>query len=323
VVSVFGQPSDIDGNDRILILFTPRVNALTPRGAGSFVAGYFYGCDLLSRSRCSGTNRAEIFYSMVPDPGARWGDARSLPAVMASVPPVLAHEVQHMIHFARRGYSSDVLWLSEALAHTAEELVGDVLADRGLHDAAEDFFTGNSLRAAQYLVRTRSTSLIAEEMPGTLAVRGGGWLLLRYLRGHYGGDGLLDRLTASTRTGVDNITAETGMPWREILADFGIALWAHDAPGLSGTLEDRHRFVGPGPREFVENQFGNYPLQVPLSNWDDFSTALRLPASSQGYVRVAVPADGAPGPLNFVLSGSLGAPMGAADDVALSILRIR
>jgi hypothetical protein len=102
-VEVFGAPSDIDGNGRIVILFTPRVNELTPRNESSFVAGFFYGCDLVARSRCSGTNQAEIFYSVVPDPGGRWSDSRSQAIVRAAVPPVLAHEFQHMIHFARRG----------------------------------------------------------------------------------------------------------------------------------------------------------------------------------------------------------------------------
>jgi hypothetical protein len=113
---------------RIFILFTPRVNALTPRSSSSFITGFFYGCDLVSRSRCSGTNEGEIFYAS----GARSRrplERRPQPpsAVRAAVPPVLAHEFQHMIHFARRGFSSDVLWLSEGLAHTAEDLVADVL----------------------------------------------------------------------------------------------------------------------------------------------------------------------------------------------------
>ncbi|HSM35622.1 MAG TPA: IPT/TIG domain-containing protein, partial [Longimicrobiales bacterium] len=37
-VDVFGQPSDIDGNGRIIILFTPVVNELTPPNSDGFVA---------------------------------------------------------------------------------------------------------------------------------------------------------------------------------------------------------------------------------------------------------------------------------------------
>ncbi|HEX6589694.1 MAG TPA: IPT/TIG domain-containing protein, partial [Longimicrobiales bacterium] len=39
LVDVFGEPSDVDGNDRIIILFTPVVNRMTPPGSGtSYVA---------------------------------------------------------------------------------------------------------------------------------------------------------------------------------------------------------------------------------------------------------------------------------------------
>src|SRR5690606_26031962 len=34
--AVFGQASDVDGNDRVIIVFTPRVNALATRGAGFY-----------------------------------------------------------------------------------------------------------------------------------------------------------------------------------------------------------------------------------------------------------------------------------------------
>src|SRR5690606_6916213 len=111
VAGLFGPPTDVDGNNRIIILFTPRVNALTERGAEGFVAGYFYGCDLVDANRCRDTNRAEIFYSMVPDPQGQFGDPRSRAVVQRTVPGILAHEFQHMIHFGQKG-SLDVLWLS-------------------------------------------------------------------------------------------------------------------------------------------------------------------------------------------------------------------
>jgi hypothetical protein len=110
--TIFGATSDIDNNQRVVILLTPRVNALTPRGQQSFAAAYFYGCDLLARSRCSGSNLGEIFYALVPDPAGQWSDSRSVDLVLRTVPRVLAHEFQHMIQFARRGNTTDVLWLS-------------------------------------------------------------------------------------------------------------------------------------------------------------------------------------------------------------------
>jgi hypothetical protein len=43
--SVFGAVSDIDNNGRVIIVLTPAVNRLTPKGTGSFIGGYFYACD--------------------------------------------------------------------------------------------------------------------------------------------------------------------------------------------------------------------------------------------------------------------------------------
>ncbi|MCK5650063.1 MAG: hypothetical protein KAJ42_01745, partial [Gemmatimonadetes bacterium] len=43
VTEAFGQPSDVDENDRVIVLFTPSVNLLTPRGDDGYVGGFFYG----------------------------------------------------------------------------------------------------------------------------------------------------------------------------------------------------------------------------------------------------------------------------------------
>jgi hypothetical protein len=198
--AVFGAPSDIDANGRIIVVLTPAVNALTPRTDDSFIAGYFYGCDLVEAARCAETNRGEIFYSMVPDPNAQFSARRTKDTVLRTVPGVLAHEFQHMINFAGKSQRLDVLWLSEALAHMAEELVGKVFLARGDAVTATDFRSANFVRARQYLDAPEFISLISEDSPGTLEMRGGAWLLLQYAMGLYGGDALLGRLTKSTRS---------------------------------------------------------------------------------------------------------------------------
>ena len=50
VVASFGPESDIDRNGKVLVLMTPRVNALVAAndcGQHGFVTGFFYGRDLL------------------------------------------------------------------------------------------------------------------------------------------------------------------------------------------------------------------------------------------------------------------------------------
>lgn len=322
-VAAFGAPSDVDGNQRVLVLFTPAINQLTPRGESSFIAGYFYGCDLLSRSRCSGSNGAEIFYSMVPDPGGQWGEPRSTAAVMGAVPPVLAHEFQHMIHFAQRGMSADRLWLAEALAHTAEELTGDVFAARGDAGTAALFRTANHLRAQRYLTWPGGTSLLEDAAPGSLELRGGAWLFLRYLRGHYGGDDLLRRLTTTTRSGVDNVSFATGQTWSSLLTAFGVALWADGAPGSAGSLDERYRFIGFDLRSALEPLPGGYPLQPRTSVWRDLSVSGLLPPASVDHTLISTPADREQPPLHLVLSGARGAPLEPGAGAALTILRVR
>src|SRR5690606_34437623 len=115
-----------------------------------------------------------------------------------------AHEFQHMIHWGRLGRLDD-LWLSEALAHAAEDLVGDELLARADTPQAANFKLQNFVRAVTYLQDVSSTSVVSETPPGTLEMRGGAWLLLKHVAAHYGGPELLGRLTGSTRSGVANI----------------------------------------------------------------------------------------------------------------------
>lgn len=322
-VEVFGEPSDLDGNQRIIVLFTPRVNELTPRGQSSFIAGYFYGCDLVSRARCSGSNQGEIFYSIVPDPAGKWGDTRSHAAVMNTVPPVFAHEFQHMINFARRGFTADALWLSEALAHTAEELIADVFAARGAAATAAVYRTSNYFRAQFYLSDPGAASMIAEEPPGSLELRGAAWLFLRYLRAHYGGDDLLRRLTASSRSGAANVAAETGRPWAQLVAEFGVALYADGAPELEGQLPTRYGFGGFDLRRTLAPVPGGYTLRPRPLSWVDAQVVSDVSsASHEHFLVTATPATGAV-PLTFIVAGRRGAPISTSDAITVSVTRLR
>ncbi|CAN5604638.1 hypothetical protein BH23GEM10_BH23GEM10_07790 [soil metagenome] len=321
VSGVYGAPSDIDANGRVMMLFTPRVNALTPRASSSFVAGFFYGCDLVSRTRCSGSNRGEIFYSMVPDPAGQWSDSRSVAGVMATVPAVLAHEFQHMIHFARRGFSTEVLWLAEAMAHTAEELVGDAITAAGNREDARFFHDGNYSRAVSYLADIDQVSLISEDSPGTLEMRGGAWLFLKYLRGHYGDRDLLRRLTQTTRSGVANVTAEVPRAWEDLVTDFAIATWATGTPTGNFALDHRHRYQDFRPRDvLIGRNVSTYPLRTGLLPWRDFAVSMTLPSTSMHYTFVS--AGSSSGPLNMVLTGWHGAAIDTPG-ARLTVVRVR
>lgn len=316
LVDVYGAPSDLDGNGRIIILFTPVVNRLTPSGSGgSFVAGFFYGIDLLDHDR---GNQGEIFYTLVPDPEGEHGDVRTFDQMLTGVPPVLAHEFQHMIHFNQRVLVRDAEleapWLSEGLAHSAEELVGDAYLQRGDTDRAFVFKLQNYLRAESYLEAPEDVSPLDPETP--LAVRGAAWLLVEYLRQHFGGDDLLTELTQTTRSSVANATGATGLPWHTLLARWGTALWADDLEiaGLDPVytlpeLDLRALFEGVG-----------YPLVPHTLPFGDFARTVTLPASAASYH--LLDAGASPAPLNLVLTRRDGSTFGDGDEPLVTLLRL-
>lgn len=318
-VAIFGQPSDIDGNGRVVILFTPVVNEWTPRGSGGFVAGFFYSHDLTTSP---GSNRAEIFYSLVPDPNALFGDARQTNLLRQVVPPVLAHEYQHMIHFNQRtilrGAPWESLWLSEGLAHLAEDLVGDVFEARGETALADRFKQSNFLRVRDYLLQPAATSLVPTHGSGTLAERGAAWLFLRYLMTHYGGTELITRITQSVQSSAVNVSTQTETPWHLLVAQYGVAMWADDAPELEGTLDPLYRIDGVSVRERLQT----FPLvPIPVS-FGEFALTGTLQSSAPVHVMLRAPLDNT-SPLNLALAGSFGGSFAENTVPGLSILRVR
>ncbi|MCI0435485.1 MAG: hypothetical protein L0271_17845, partial [Gemmatimonadetes bacterium] len=321
VTRVFGSPSDLDANQRIVILFTPAVNQLTEPGASGLIAGYFYGCDLVPETRCSATNGGEILYSMVPDPSGQFSGVRSRNTVLRTVPGVLAHEFQHMIHFGRRNGSLDVLWIAEGLAHAAEDIVGDVFLARGDALTADDFRRPNHVRTQYYLGEPAMTPLIAEEAPGSLEMRGAAWLFMKYLMGHYGGNDLLGRVTGLLDRGVPNIVGATGRPWDELLSEFGMAVWADDAPELASTaIGTRFRFTNLNVRSVLAGIPGGYPLRPHMPGFGDFQWSGLIASAGQDYIQMRAPPANPPR-IHLALTGLRGALPGTP--VQLTILRIR
>ncbi len=231
VTDLFGATSDLDQNQRVIILFTPVVNSLTPRGAPGFIGGFFFGNDLLADNQ--GSNRGEIFYALVPDPAGVHSDPRTKDAVLQVVPAVLAHEFQHMVQFNQRylvlDAGQEALWLSEGLAQMAEEIVARRYEELGDDPSAELFRSGARARAVRYLGDPTDVSLIVSTGQGSLEERGAGFLHLLYLSDQEGVD-VLERLSTTTRRGVANVEAEVGRDWADVLADWWTATY-RDGPG--------------------------------------------------------------------------------------------
>ncbi|MFW6201746.1 MAG: IPT/TIG domain-containing protein [Gemmatimonadota bacterium] len=332
-VDAFGEPSDIDGNGRIIVLFTPVVNELTERGgSGGFVAGFFFGFDLTEGLE---SNRAEIFYSVVPDPAGEFSDERSASEVLRVVPGVLAHEFQHMIAFHQRrlrdGSGVDVLWLAEGLAHMAEDLVAEAFFERGDTLRGAEFVLDNIVRAHLYLRDPAATSLVDDERFGTLEMRGAAWMMVKYLAGHHGGNDLLRDLTQTALEGVENVEAATGLDWPEAFQRFSVALWADDPDARAGaTVDPAYTFANMALRAELEHWFAfaggdpdaAFPLAPVRVDYDDLAVVGDLPASSPGHVLVT--ADAGPVPsLSMAVTSSDGQPLASAAVPQLTLLRYR
>jgi hypothetical protein len=314
VTGSFGSPTDLDGNDRVVVLFTPVVNRLTASGSNSFVGGFFYGRDLLPE--LSNSNAGEIFYSLVPDPEGEHGDVRTRQQVLNVVPSILAHEFQHMVHFSERvvglGGSQDALWMLEGLAQMGEELVArDYLASADSAQA-ELFRDGNRRRTLLYLERPDTVSLIVSSGSGSLAERGAGFLFMLYLHQQDGGD-VLRRLTQTTVTGIANVEAEAGTAWDELFSRWATAVFFDRGDDQTGpfTYPD---FALPS---FLREPF---PFHLPTGGQGDFAFTTELRASSMRYIRL-VPPDG--GTLTLTMGGANGGPFTSGSGPALRVVRVR
>ena len=100
IVAAFGAESDIDSNGVVLILLTPKVNALVTRPdcQTSYVTGFFFGADIDPSFRAQ-YNNGEVFYGMVPDSLGSVSCAYSPNLVRQLITVTFIHEFQHMISF--------------------------------------------------------------------------------------------------------------------------------------------------------------------------------------------------------------------------------
>ncbi len=213
----FGAPSDLDDNGRVVVLFSPRVNELTPRGADAAVGGFFLPLDLADSGdgtgvpgpggeTCPASNEAEILYLPVPDPEGVHGPEFSRDAALRNARGIVAHELMHLLSVSQRvivnggGFLAlDEVWLAEGLSHLAEEVVGhsaretssrsglgfrDFSATREGLEAFNTFHLQNFGRLQLFLLDPGGAPALSAVDPGgvaSLRMRGHGWLLVRWL----------------------------------------------------------------------------------------------------------------------------------------------
>jgi hypothetical protein len=315
----FGAPNDIDKNSRVVIFFTSAVNDLTPVGSQQYVGGFFYGRDLFPVAAsgaypgCVGSNEAEMFYMLVPDPARAGGNAES-PFAKARVASqtigVLAHEFQHLINLSRRNLQSDEdVWLNEGLSHIAEELmfyrvsglqsranitITQIASGAPQGQAFSDYQNANFNRLNGYLRNPETNSPYADN--DSLTTRGATWQMLRYLVDRKGGDQAttLRALVGTQQVGLRNLRTVFGEDPLALVRDYTVAVYADDASFVSsGNLAARYEQPSWNYRAIFPRYTNNnnqFPLKVRTLSTAPVS--FPLAAGGAAYLRFAVPANG-------------------------------
>lgn len=174
VQTAFGRYADVDGNRKVILLFTRRLNH------SGLAIGFFYPGDLFPASPdLPESNEAEILYLGVPEEG-------SFNFSPASLAATACHELQHLVNFSHvtLPYAADPnpplspVWLNEGLSHLAEDLCG------------YNTLGGNLAFVARFLEHPWEISLTSSGTDGrgdSIERRGAAYLLLRYALEQAGG----------------------------------------------------------------------------------------------------------------------------------------
>lgn len=206
VSAAFGQEwsPGIDNDPHLNIIHAPIQG----------VAGYFSSSDEHPISVYPNSNQREVIYI----------NSRALKVGGSSYLEVLAHELQHVIHWANDG--SEETWVNEGLSDLAVSVAG--------------YRVSNISR----FLRSPTTSLVNWPLDNSnvLAHYGGSALFFNYLLEHYGSDeGLIDLVKepADGIAGIDAYLAKQGFgtTFKQVFGDWVIANVLDQSPGRYGYQE--------------------------------------------------------------------------------------
>jgi hypothetical protein len=350
-VKYFGEPSDVDENKRSVIFFTRAVNELTRANSDSYVGGFFFGRAPFpgaadrgtSYPGCAGSNEAELFYMLVPDPtGVVNGNRRELAFVKGVTTGVLAHEFQHLINEGRRLYVNEArdfedTWLNEGLSHVAEELMYfkvsgleprtniDAAAVRSSQrriDAFNDFQGSNFGRLRAYLSNPEANSPYAAD--DSLATRGATWQFLRYAADRTTGDetAVFKALVNSKLSGFQNLDAVFGGSTLNLARDWAVAQYTDDS-NIGQNLRTSYTFASWNYRAVYaafRDRAGNalpFPLRVTTLPSTGAPVQSTLVGGGATYLRFA----SAPGATATVRLTAAGVPV--PESVQMVLVRTR
>jgi hypothetical protein len=339
----FGVPTDIDNNQRVILFFTRAVNELTPPNQNFFVGGFFFGRDLFpvasagSLQGCAGSNFAEMFYLLVPDPdGIVNQNVRTLDFVRSTTVGTLAHEFQHLINASRHLYVNlnpnfEDSFLDEGLAHIAEELTfyrasgfapgqnlnfQAIQSSQNSQTAFDNFGAANFRRFREFLTSPLINSPYASN--ASIMTRGAIWSFLRYAADRRGGSEhdmwfQLANPPAGVH-GLSNLTQSVTPDVSAWIRDWTVANYADD---FATGAQPVDMYSSWNVRSMVSavNQ-GSWPLVTPVLDTAGV-TSVSIADGSAAYLRFGVAANAIGG--GRVTNRGAVVPAG----FALSILRTK
>jgi len=206
----FGTENDVDGNGKVIIVFSQEVKT-------GKALGYFNPVDKYSASTYSDSNEGDIFYITTDGCG---GTADQENIIKAT----LAHEFQHMIYFDEhynRGVTATYAWLNEALSQAAEYYNNYLVNHEGW---MKNFLCGNASVNWADLSLTHWTSYNY----------GYGAIYIRYLIEQYG-DTAIKNMCSTEKVGIAAVEAATGDDFNSIFYNFTIALAISDTVASTDT----------------------------------------------------------------------------------------
>jgi hypothetical protein len=324
VVDYFGTPSDIDGNQRILILTTKEINRFNAARPERSILGFVAAADFFPRSgenSCALSNEGEIYYGVSPDPDRVHGwpanRAYTLEAAKGDAISLIPHEFTHIIQFGRRFTNPQATrlqdtWELEGQAMLGEEVVGHAfngLSPRNNYGAVVstgDWYWGHFVDLILYFGLDLDDDELASKVPGapeqcSWVARGEGegdngpchgrhvygvpWSLLRWASDHYGEQTLQRQLIDNvTLSGLPNLAQVTGQPVPTMLAQWAAMLYVDDRIASAAAPLTL-------PSWNLFDLFSRAPtawqLQPRQRSFSAFSDTLSVRAGSTGYFRIS------------------------------------
>ncbi|MDB4914860.1 MAG: hypothetical protein JWM95_2504 [Gemmatimonadetes bacterium] len=352
----FGDPlafdAQTDANNRLIMLFTPKVNTQS-----SNLLGFVSSCDFYPPSLAtsvSGSNQAEIFYARaVTDTTATSSTLDSRNTWRRLMPATLIHETKHIVSYAERFQAPvnvtdfEQVWLEEATAQLAAEMYARVAHGNGWKSNATYFGTldcevrpntancglGVQTMASHFGFLTEFLQSFEGKtiLSGTddNDIYGSSWMFTRWLTDTYGGTdegAFIKRMVHNYNvTGVANATNVTGKTWPELLGQFTLMLAADDLAGMAAPYSEASWNL-PGVFTGRSTDLSSHPSATPLVPRTANSGAFTVNVASLkggGAMLLKLTAVTAGAPQLIDLHDVGGAKLASQSNIGIAVLRIQ